>query len=106
MARKFSTKARWTAAYANVGYRLKLISDYNYVLRPTGNTAGAGPAYIPVMDGSEVAVGGPDREFTIPSGSVPRRRHSLNARVPTIGGLSAGTYRDYLTVEISANLGD
>lgn len=93
-------------AYANVPYRLRLISDYGYVLRRDGVAGAVGPNYSPILDDSLVNGAERQRDFATPPSSMWRRRHSLDVTVPTIAGQSAGTYRDYITVEISARLGD
>jgi hypothetical protein len=43
-------------------------------------------------------------DFSDP-GSIGYRQHMLNVRVPTLERRPAGTYRDYITVEISAVVG-
>jgi hypothetical protein len=93
-------------AYANVPYRLQLRSDYGFVMRRGGVAGAVGPQYSPLLD--DVALSGAvaQRDFTTPPNNVWRRRHSLDVQVPSIAGLPAGTYRDYVTVEISARLGD
>lgn len=94
-------------AYANVPYTLTVRSDLGYVLRRGGVAGAAGPAYQPMLDGSALAGGAlPARDYALPPMSLNRRRHALNARVPSIAGQAAGTYRDVLTVEISARLGE
>lgn len=93
-------------AYANVGYRLRLISDYGYILKRDGASQTDGPGYIPLLDQLAIPTSGAQRDFALPNGEIPRRRHSLNVQVPTIDGFVPGMYRDYLTVEISARVGD
>ena len=93
-------------AYANVPYRLSLVSDLGFVLRRGGTAGAAGPGYVPLLSGDTVPTAAPRRDFDRPSSSEWRRRHSLDVEVGNIAGLPAGSYRDTITVEISARLGD
>lgn len=93
-------------AYANVPYRLTVRSDFGYVLRRGGVATSNGPAYLPQLDSDVLATGTPQRDYPIPPSGMFRRRHSLDVQVPSIAGQQAGVYRDYLTVEIGARLGE
>ncbi|GAA4013043.1 hypothetical protein GCM10022280_08910 [Sphingomonas swuensis] len=93
-------------AYANVPYRLTVRSDFGYVLRRGGLATSSGPAYLPQLDSDLLTTSAPQRDFPLPPANLWRRRHSLDVQVPSIAGQQAGTYRDYLTVEIGALLGE
>lgn len=93
-------------AYANVPYRLTISSDRNFFLRRDQAPTAPGASYAPSLDLNALPVVSPVGDFTRPGSSEWRRRHSLNVAIGDIGGLAAGTYRDTITVEISARLGE
>lgn len=90
-------------AYANTGYRLTLSSDHDFALTLNGRKNGARIDYVPVLGQHQVNPDGTGIPFADP-GSNGFRRHALNVNVPHVGRPPAGTYSDYITVEISADV--
>lgn len=90
-------------AYANTGYRLTLSSDNNFALTQNGARNGARIAYVPMLGQKEVTPSAAGTFFADP-GSKGSREHMLNVTVPHVGRPPAGTYSDYITVEISADV--
>jgi hypothetical protein len=91
-------------AYANVDYELSVSSDYAFNLRRNGNPSLEGAGYVPVLDGTALAVSDAEADFSRPTVDF-HRRHELNVQVPSVNGLPAGDYEDVLTVQISAKVG-
>jgi hypothetical protein len=89
-------------AYANTGYRLRLSSDHDFAMTLNGRSNAPSIAYVPVLDRQDVGASN-DVEFADP-GFLGFRIHKLNVRVPQLDRRPAGVYRDYITVEISANV--
>ena len=71
-------------AYANVGYELHVTSDHDFELLRGGKTGDASIAYSPLFDSAALPVSDPRRDFDRPLGTDSRRRHSLNAQVPSV----------------------
>lgn len=92
-------------AYANVDYELELISDHGFKLKRGAQPGQDGIAYVPVLDARNLSTTDARGDFARPIGTDSRRRHTLNARVPSIQGQPAGEYEDVLTVQISAKVG-
>jgi hypothetical protein len=90
-------------AYANTGYRLTLTSDNDFALTLNGAKKGARIDYVPVLGQKQVTPGAAGIPFSDPGGAGSRE-HVLNVSIPHVGRPPAGTYGDYITVEISADV--
>lgn len=86
-------------AYANVNYELALESDNGFRLIADRSGAGPSVSYVARLDGRTVDPSS-NVAFSTPTQRA-RRRHALDAMVPSIVGAPAGRYRDSLTVTIS-----
>jgi len=91
-------------AYANTGYNLRLTSDHDFAMTLDGRNNTPRIGYVPVLDRHDVEQGAPGVAFGEP-GSSGFRVHRINVRVPQLARRPAGLYRDFITVEISANIG-
>ncbi len=91
-------------AYANVAYSLSFTTDYGYRLRLNSQQADPNIPYAVIFDnqhrltsnGASVGLGRP--------GSTGFTQHSMNVEVPQLPLRPAGTYRDFITVEIRATV--
>lgn len=90
-------------AYANTAYRLTLTSDHDFALTQNGTKNGARIAYVPMLGQQAVTPDAAGIPFGDP-GAAGSRRHVLNVNVPHVGRAPAGTYGDYITVEITADV--
>lgn len=88
-------------AYANTNYTLKFTTDFDLNLL-LGATRGQ-PAipYIMRVNGEDVATNGRELSFANP-GMQGFQAHELNVRLPALPLRPAGTYQDFITVEITA----
>jgi hypothetical protein len=92
-------------AYANIDYELEILSDNDFRLVRDGVPGQAAVAFVPVLDAQLLPSSAARATFDRPLGANSRRRHQLNAKVPSIAGAPAGDYEDVMTVQISAKLG-
>ncbi|RIX27033.1 hypothetical protein [Sphingomonas edaphi] len=92
-------------AYANIDYELEILSDNGFRLVRDGLPGQAAVAFVPVLDAQLLPPFSARATFARPLGADSRRRHQLNAKVPSIAGAPAGDYEDVVTVQISAKLG-
>jgi hypothetical protein len=90
-------------AYGNTGYELAFESDNDFALVQNGQKDGARIEYVATLENKDIDPDVLGVTFSDP-GSSGFRNHRLNVRVPTVGRPPAGTYRDYITVKISANV--
>jgi hypothetical protein len=90
-------------AYGNTGYELTFESDNGFALVQNGRKDGARIDYIATLENKDIDPDALGVSFSDP-GNSGFRNHRLNVRVPTVGRRPAGTYSDYITVKISANV--
>lgn len=90
-------------AYGNTGYELAFESDNGFALVQNGKKDGARIDYIATLGKKDISPNALGVAFPAP-GSSGFENHRLNVRVPTLGRRPAGTYSDYITVKISANV--
>lgn len=88
-------------AYGNTGYELAFSSDNDFKLVLNGTAGGPSIKYVPVLGNKELEDTSSPVAFSEP-GNKGFREHRLNVRVPELKRRPAGTYRDYITVKISA----
>jgi hypothetical protein len=88
-------------AYANVDYTLRFRADYGLRMRRVPTETEPNIPYILLFDASRLTQDGASQSFSNP-GLAGFREHSLNAEVPALPLKPAGTYSDFVTVEISA----
>jgi hypothetical protein len=90
-------------AYGNTGYELAFESDNGFALVQNGKKDGARIEYVATLENKDIDPDALGVTFSDP-GNSGFRNHRLNVRVPTVGRPPAGTYSDYITVKISANV--
>ena len=90
-------------AYANINYKLKLTTDYQLQLRKSPTETDPNVPYVILFNNQSLTANGAQIAFDKPD-STGFRTHSLDVQVPALALRPAGTYRDYITVEISANV--
>lgn len=88
-------------AYGNTGYELAFSSDNDFKLVLNGTAGAPSIRYVPVLGNKELENASAPVVFSKP-GQSGFREHRLNVRVPELKRRPAGTYRDYITVRISA----
>jgi hypothetical protein len=91
-------------AYGNTGYELSFESDNGFALVQNGMKDGARIEYVATLENRDIDADTLGVAFSDP-GNSGFRNHRLNVRVPTLGRRPAGTYSDYITVKISADVG-
>ena len=90
-------------AYGNTGYELAFESDNGFALVQNGKKDGVRIEYVATLENKDIDPDALGVTFSDP-GNSGFRNHRLNVRVLTVGRRPAGTYSDYITVKISANV--
>jgi hypothetical protein len=88
-------------AYANIDYTLNFKTDHGLRLRRSYAEAEPNIPYVLLFNNGRLTQNGSRQSFSNP-GTVGYREHSLNAEVPAMTLKPAGTYSDFVTVEITA----